>query len=276
MNKRQGFTLIELLVVISIIALLIGILLPALGAARRTARQMQSNTQVRGMHQSLVMYSQSNNDKYPGLTGAGIIRPNSDILSQTGFNGASVDARFAILLDGNFFNGEYAISPAETKTEWSTGNVSTINYSFAMLQFSDTDSGNGTSTPSGNAGRVAEWSQTLNTLAPVMSDRGISTAGDSTELWSIHTEDTSTQNWRGSVAWNDNHVNFNTTHLLTTKYGAGAAIDISDTAALAEDGGTGDGLFEDDSFTPSGGSADIVEFNAVMVYRRHNTSYTED
>jgi hypothetical protein len=65
--------------------LAVGIMLPALGSARRTARQMQANTQARGIHQAQVVYAQSNNNKF-----------SNDI---------------AALFEGNYFTVEYTLSP---------------------------------------------------------------------------------------------------------------------------------------------------------------------
>lgn len=62
---RPAFTLIELLVVISIIALLIGILLPALGAARNSARSTACLANIRSMMQAVLNYTADNKQVLP-------------------------------------------------------------------------------------------------------------------------------------------------------------------------------------------------------------------
>ena len=62
---RSGFTLIELLVVISIIALLVSILMPALSEARYRAKRLYCLANVRAQYFSYSMYSSENNGKFP-------------------------------------------------------------------------------------------------------------------------------------------------------------------------------------------------------------------
>ena len=63
-RANRGFTLIELLVVISIIALLIGILLPALGAARSAARNTKCLATIRQNQIALDTFAAENKGSY--------------------------------------------------------------------------------------------------------------------------------------------------------------------------------------------------------------------
>ena len=64
-HRQHAFTLIELLVVISIIALLIGLLLPALAVTREEARAISCATNMRSGAQAMTGYTADNDGNYP-------------------------------------------------------------------------------------------------------------------------------------------------------------------------------------------------------------------
>ncbi len=61
----SGFTLVELLVVISIIAMLLAIMMPALNKARRKAERILCLNNVKSQYTTQITYASANNGKFP-------------------------------------------------------------------------------------------------------------------------------------------------------------------------------------------------------------------
>ena len=215
-----------------IAALSLALLLPVLANTQEQDVRHRNTTQVRGIVQSLITYAHGNREKFPGVNDKAFILQDdgtADSLTGRSGHGATVEARYWLLLDTNSFGGDYLISPAETKTAWTSGPVTAANYSYAMLNIhSEGGILDHDRVRPDQVGRAREWKVNGNHQAVLISDRARVSWGrigaKYNSIFSIHTQENSMA-WAGSVGRGDGGASFHYVDVHDTKYGSAPLIE---------------------------------------------------
>ena len=121
MPRSKGFTLIELLVVMAIIALLLGILLPALNNARARARVLKDSTQLKGIHQAWVTKSIDFPNEFPTnpLPTPGLVNRQGSIVGRGEEDTLKNDhaSLFSMSIAQNLFSAPLCVGPSEVSPQ---------------------------------------------------------------------------------------------------------------------------------------------------------------
>jgi prepilin-type N-terminal cleavage/methylation domain-containing protein len=250
MNGKRAFTLIELLTVMAIIALLVGLLLPALAQARAKAQMTKDQTQMKQIHAAWTTFSRDYNGIFPT---PGIINRLPDPIIGADSPGRGPEdprantsnAMYSACIMQNYFTPQILVAPTEPSGfvavkddfDWSLydpladvywdadedGNNVSDNPSYIPFKVDLDIENHGSSricnvsyahTPICGERKVQEWKDSLNSKWAIVGNRGVRCGSEQeTDYYASVTLEFhgGRKQWVGNIGYNDNHVELHDT-----------------------------------------------------------------
>ena len=235
-RRRTAFTLTELVVVVIVIIAIVVVFFPRRSRHYHGSSQLKDTTQIRGIHQGMILWAGDNKDKYP--MPSVLDAANETIATDSPESKDTMANVLSILVYNGFFSPELLVSPQETNpnikifdryeyekpSAAASADKSKALWDPALrVDFTNGKTGSTSYAMALSAGaRNAQWGATFSATTAVLGNRGPQikslTKGGSPKVSATLINPKSNtlrihggrDTWEGNISFNDNHVDFQT------------------------------------------------------------------